>query len=87
MYLYKYVYKGHNCANCKVTESDQVNHDGVRYVLDVRYVSMCETFWKLSEFKIHHNSYSISSGWTYISLIISQFSALLETMKRQQRPL
>ena len=81
-YLFKYVYKGHDCANVEVTMSNteenaeantntdsesstgsngkpKVHHDEVTQFLDARYVSAPEAFWRISEFKMHHNSHSI----------------------------
>jgi hypothetical protein len=57
-YLYKYVYKGHDCALLEAT-SNELNHDEVKTFLDTRYVSAPEGFWRLSEYKMHGHSHSI----------------------------
>ena len=39
-YLYKYICKGHDCANTLINE--QINHNEVNTFLDCRYVSAPE---------------------------------------------
>jgi hypothetical protein len=58
-YLFKYVYKGHDCANIEVTESNTTNHDEVKTFLDARYVSAPEAYWRISEYKMQMHSHSI----------------------------
>ena len=58
-YLFKYVYKGHDCANIEVTESNEFDHDEVSMYLDARYISAPEAYWRLSEYKMHDKSHSI----------------------------
>lgn len=58
-YLFKYIYKGHDCANIQVTASNELTHDEVTTFLDARYVSAPEAFWRLSEYKLHDKSHSI----------------------------
>ena len=58
-YLFKYVYKGHDCANIRITETDELTHDEVHTYIDTRYVSAPEAFWRLSQFKLHEQSHSI----------------------------
>ena len=58
-YLFKYVYKGHDCANIRVTEVNQLTHDEVHTYIDTRYVSPPEAFWRLSEYRLHEQSHSI----------------------------
>ena len=58
-YLFKYIYKGHDCANIQVTTSNELNHDEITTFLDARYVSAPEAFWRLSEYKLHDKSHSI----------------------------
>ena len=43
-YLFKYVYKGHDCANVEVTESNELNHDEVLRYMDARYISAPEAY-------------------------------------------
>ena len=58
-YLFKYVYKGHDCANIELTQTNELTHDEVTTFLDARYVSAPESFWRLSEFNMHHQSHTI----------------------------
>ena len=58
-YLFKYVYKGHDCANVEVTESATVDHDEIKNFLDARYVSAPEACWRLFKFPMHRQSHSI----------------------------
>ena len=58
-YLFKYVYKGHDCANVEVTESNELNHDEVSRFMDARYISAPEAYWRLAEYKMHDKSHSI----------------------------
>ena len=69
-FLFKYVYKGHNCANMELAV-DQPNpndpqdqrpvlqHDEVNMYLNCRYVSAPEAIWQLSEHKLHDQSHTI----------------------------
>ncbi|XP_064643098.1 uncharacterized protein LOC135497266 [Lineus longissimus] len=58
-YLFKYVYKGHDCANVRLTQTNELTHDEVNTFIDTRYVSAPEAFWRLSEFKLHEQSHSV----------------------------
>ena len=58
-YLFKYVYKGHDCANIQVTETEEITHNEVSHYLDTRWVSAPEAIWRLSEFEMHAQSHSI----------------------------
>ena len=58
-YLFKYVYKGHDCANIEMTATNELNHDEVSTFLDARYVSAPEAFWRLSEYDLHNKSHTI----------------------------
>ncbi|XP_014670443.1 PREDICTED: uncharacterized protein LOC106811370 [Priapulus caudatus] len=58
-YLFKYVYKGHDCANVRITQTDELTHDEVHTFLDTRYVSAPEAFWRLSEFHMHQQSHTV----------------------------
>nr|XP_047142407.1 uncharacterized protein LOC105845608 [Hydra vulgaris] len=55
--LYKYIYKGHDCANVLINE--QVKHDEINTFLDCRYVSAPEALWRIFEYPISHMSHSI----------------------------
>ncbi|XP_065650490.1 uncharacterized protein LOC136078635 [Hydra vulgaris] len=56
-YLYKYIYKGHDCANVLINE--QVNHNEVNAFLDCRFVSAPEALWRIFEYPISHISHTI----------------------------
>ena len=56
-YLFKYVYKGHDCINLEVSE--KYNHDEVKSYLDARCVTAPEAMWRLSEFEMHGKSHTI----------------------------
>ena len=62
-YLFKYVYKGYDCANIEITEAEGNKatfiHDEVATFLDCRYVSSPEAFWRLSAFDMHQQSHTI----------------------------
>ena len=58
-YLFKYIYKGHDCAHVEIQETNQLNHDAITTYLDARYVSATEAFWRLSEYKMHEQSHSV----------------------------
>lgn len=61
--MYKYVYKGHDCASLKLSiNSDgqrEVNVDEVNTFLDCRYVSPPEAMWRLHERQLFHRSHTI----------------------------
>ncbi|XP_030060909.1 uncharacterized protein LOC115471351, partial [Microcaecilia unicolor] len=44
-YLFKYVYKGHDCANVLITEHNTVQHDEIKTFTDSRYISAPEAAW------------------------------------------
>jgi hypothetical protein len=58
-YLFKYVYKGYDCANVEVSEKSELNHDEVSAFVDARYVSAPEAYWRLSEYNMHKQSHAI----------------------------
>jgi hypothetical protein len=63
-YLFKYVYKGHDCANIELREklsdgTEQLRRDEVKSFLDARYVSSPEAIWRIFEFKMHDISHAI----------------------------
>uniref|UniRef100_UPI00358EF83A uncharacterized protein n=1 Tax=Myxine glutinosa TaxID=7769 RepID=UPI00358EF83A len=59
-YLFKYVYKGHDCAGIEIRERGRVEVDEIKTYLDCRYVSAPETAWRLMEFEMHKQSHSIT---------------------------
>ena len=66
-YLFKYIYKGHDCANIKLERPVQegasaqrtLEWDEIKTHLDARYVSAPEASWRLFEFPLHDKSHSI----------------------------
>jgi hypothetical protein len=48
-YIYKYVYKGHD----RITMQFGTCNDEVKQYLDARYVSACESIWRLFHFLMH----------------------------------
>ena len=58
-YLFKYVYKGHDCINLQLSETNVFTHDEIKMYLDARYVSAPEGFWRLSEYEMHGKSHTI----------------------------
>jgi len=65
--LFKYIYKGHDCANIKLerpvregaTAQGTLELDEIKADLDARYMSAPEAVWKLSEFPLHDKSHAI----------------------------
>jgi hypothetical protein len=66
-YLFKYVYKGHDCAKLRlvrpiqqdVSTAKTLEWDEIKTYLDARYVSAPEASWRLFEFPLHDKSHSI----------------------------
>jgi len=59
-YLFKYVYKGHDCATIEIsrqsdnaTEGNVVETDEIKKYLDCRYVSTLEAAWRIFKFDMH----------------------------------
>ncbi len=59
-YLFKYVYKGHDCATIEIsrqsdnaTEGNVVETDEIKKYLDCRYVSTSEAAWRIFKFDMH----------------------------------
>lgn len=48
-YVYKYVYKGHDCAQVSMEDK----HDEIQKFVDARYVSAPEACWRLFSFSLH----------------------------------
>ena len=51
-YLFKYVYKGHDCVNMEMVMEDGEVRDEIKLYLNCRYVSAPEAMWRLSEYRI-----------------------------------
>ncbi|XP_050535181.1 uncharacterized protein LOC126902195 isoform X3 [Daktulosphaira vitifoliae] len=54
MYLYKYVYKGHDAATFAV-----LNNNEIQSYLNTRYVSPPEAFWRLAKYEIQKQSHAV----------------------------
>jgi hypothetical protein len=59
-YIFKYVYKGHDCAiaeiscqNDNATEGNVVEVDEIKKYLDYRYVSTSKATWHIFKFDMH----------------------------------
>jgi hypothetical protein len=59
-YLFKYVYKGHDCATIEIscqngnaTEGNVVKADEIKKYLDYHYVSALEATWHIFKFDMH----------------------------------
>lgn len=60
-YIYKYIYKGFDCANIGITsEGDrQLQHNEITNYIDARYLSSPKAMWRLLEFNMHGRSHSV----------------------------
>jgi Helitron helicase-like domain at N-terminus len=60
-YIYKYIYKGFDCANVVVGNGDnqRMIHDEIATYLDARYVSAPEAMWRLLESPMHDRSHAV----------------------------
>ena len=66
-YLFKYIYKGHDCANMEmvvdqpnsVDMETTIQYDEIVAYLNCRYVSAPEAIWRLSSYKMHEQSHTI----------------------------
>ena len=57
-YIFKYVYKGYDCANIERLEVDPATMNEIKTYLDTRYVSAPESMWRMSEYKVSDKSHS-----------------------------
>ena len=63
-YLYKYVYKGHDCARVQLNRlpdgADRAEPpDEIDMYLNTRYVCAPEAVWRLLAFEMHHQSHTV----------------------------
>ena len=56
-YLYKYVYKGHDCASMELASAD--NHNEIQQFVDGRTVTPPEAAWRIFSFLMHEQSHTI----------------------------
>ena len=52
-YLYKYVYKGHDCADVEISS------DEIKQYINTRYVSAPEAAWRLFEYRMQARSHTV----------------------------
>src|SRR5277367_1607241 len=60
-YIYKYIYKGFDCANLAITagQNPEIRHNEVANYIDARYVSAPEAMWRLLESPMHDRSHAV----------------------------
>lgn len=60
-YIYKYIFKGFDCANVVVTSegTSELQLDEVSNFVNCRYLSAPEAMWRLLEFKMHDRSHAV----------------------------
>ena len=58
-YVFKYVYKGHDCASIERVEVDPITYDEIRTYLDTRYLSAPEACWRIREFPLTEKSHTV----------------------------
>lgn len=60
-YIYKYIYKGYDCANVtlRADGQQQLNYDEITNYVNCRYVSSPEAIWRLRENKMHDRSHTV----------------------------
>lgn len=58
-YLFKYVYKGHDKASVAVGGDDENEIDEIKDFVDARYISACESLWRIFGFPMHAHSPNI----------------------------
>lgn len=57
-YLFKYVYKGYDCASVRITERNS-NFDEIQKHIDSRYISAPEAMWRILGNDMHKQSHTI----------------------------
>ena len=58
-YIFKYVYKGYDCARIERRELDPETRDETKTYIDARYVSAPESVWRLSKFDVCNKSHTV----------------------------
>lgn len=61
-YIYKYLYKGYDCAMIKysqATQQDEYTWDEIQAYLDTRYVGPVEAMWRIREYRMHDRSHAV----------------------------
>ncbi len=64
-YIYKYIYKGHDCARVRMQTVDGrpqevLEHDEIRAFQESRYISAPEAYWRLSEYPMQEKSHTVT---------------------------
>lgn len=57
-YIYKYIYKGFDCANMILSAGEAPDNEIANYI-DARYVSAPEAMWRLLQCKMHDKSHAV----------------------------
>ncbi|GBM09784.1 hypothetical protein AVEN_101822-1 [Araneus ventricosus] len=57
-YIYKYIYKGFDCANMALS-AGQVQYNEIANYIDARYVSALEAMWRLLGSHTHDRSHAV----------------------------
>ncbi|GBN62973.1 hypothetical protein AVEN_210286-1 [Araneus ventricosus] len=60
-YIYKYIYKGSDCANMVLT-AGQVQYNEIANYIDARYVTAPEAMWQLLGSHMHGRSHAVLGG-------------------------
>ena len=58
-YVFKYIYKGHDCASIERIEVDPLTYDEIKTYLDTRYLSAPEACWRIREFPLSEKSHTV----------------------------
>ncbi|XP_063781211.1 uncharacterized protein LOC134929546 [Pseudophryne corroboree] len=60
-YIYKYIFKGFDCANVAITTNGQpeLRYNEISQFIDCRYVSPPEAIWRLRESLMHDRSHAV----------------------------
>jgi hypothetical protein len=58
-YIYKYIYKGYDCATTTISPEGQLDHDEIKSYLDSRWVGSCEACWRILEFEMHYQNHAV----------------------------
>ncbi|XP_065315372.1 uncharacterized protein LOC135924248 [Gordionus sp. m RMFG-2023] len=68
-YIFKYIYKGYDCTNVDINVASNINiHAKIKSHLNARYVSACESMWRLLENNMHDRSHAVISLGIHLPL-------------------
>jgi len=70
-YIFKYIYKGHDAAVVKVSETGEGTYgwDEITSYLDTRYIAAPEAMWRLREYKMHDKSHTVKRLAVHLPLM------------------